>query len=170
MGQVEVGKLLATHVVGALVSVLSATARGALSFEVPGQPRTKGSLQARARRCHCTKDCPGYLGATQLRDSVASKRWRALCAYQAQQAMAVTPGEDWPVAGSVAVVALFGLRAADIEAQGAGDVDKLARNLLDAMQDAELYANDSQVHPLYVDKFAIEPDQQPTTLVRVAWY
>ncbi len=57
-----------------------------LEFWVPGPPKTKGSLSARAPRCRCSPTCPGYRGQPQLRDSEGSKRWRKLVAYQAERA------------------------------------------------------------------------------------
>ena len=62
-----------------------------LNFWVPGPPKTKGSLTARAPRCHCCSACKGYVGQPQLRDSVGSGRWRKLVAYQAEQAMGCVP-------------------------------------------------------------------------------
>lgn len=82
-------------------------------------------------------------------DTPASKNWRRLMAYEAGKAMA---GESGPLVGPVAVAAVFHLPVADVTAGRTGDLDKLARNLLDALQDAGVYTDDVQVRPLIVDK------------------
>ncbi len=119
-----------------------------LSFWVPGAPKTKGSLSARAPKCHCCAACRGYARLPQLQDSVGSKRWRKLVAYQAERTIVEAPGAQFPIEGPVAVELGFQLSTMlvdDLIAQGAGDLDKLYRNVLDALQDAGVYANDSQV-------------------------
>lgn len=94
---------------------------------VAGQPRTKGSL---AKRPNGT-----------LYDSVVdSGRWRALMAgavrdaYELRWVRANGPTSDGPAphAGPVRVDAVFFLPV-DPLTSGAGDLDKLLRNLLDAL-------------------------------------
>lgn len=130
-----------------------------LNFWVPGPPKTKGSLTARAPRCHCCPACRGYVGQPQLRDSVSSGRWRKLVAYQATAAKVfqwtqVKPA--FPLAGPVAVDLTFGLLG-DPVATGAGDLDKLYRNVLDALTDAGVYEDDVQVVRLSGSKSEDEP-------------
>jgi hypothetical protein len=62
-----------------------------LDFWVPGPPKTKGSLQPRARRCHCCDKCKGYVGKPQLRDTEGSDRWRKLVAYEAERTRVTIP-------------------------------------------------------------------------------
>jgi Holliday junction resolvase RusA-like endonuclease len=50
------------------------------------------------------------------------------------------------------VAASFALPVEDATATRAGDVDKLGRNLLDALQDAGAYRDDVQVTRLLLDK------------------
>jgi hypothetical protein len=133
-----------------------------LNFWVPGPPKTKGSLTARAPRCHCCPACKGYVGQPQLRDSAGSGRWRKLVAYQAGRTMeSEYPGGSsyapaWPLAGAVAVDLTFGL-SGDVLASGAGDLDKLYRNVLDALTDAGVYEDDVQVVRLSGSKSEDEP-------------
>lgn len=98
-----------------------------VSTFVAGRPRTKGSL---AKRPNGT-----------LYDSVVdSRKWRALMAGALRDAYEVScvrtygPSTDGfgPYAGPVEVSASFFLTCAPL-ARGAGDLDKLLRNLLDAM-------------------------------------
>jgi len=90
-----------------------------LDLWVPGVPRTKGSLRIVNK------------GRAVLSESVAgSKRWRQLVAYSVRGQM----GSDWPVAGPVGVGLSFYLPV-DPYASRAGDIDKLVRNVLDALSD-----------------------------------
>ena len=125
-----------------------------LSVWIPGKPKTKGSLEVvNARR-----------GRSVVRESVVgSKRWRALMAYALGNAY-----DAPPLIGRVGVDAVFHLPVQDVTTAGAGDLDKLARNLLDAMQDAKIFSNDVQVAPLILDK--VEADDVslgPGVMVKV---
>lgn len=106
---------------------------------VPGVPRTKGSLTHR--------------GGGRLTDSDLSIAWRRLVAYQVRRAL---PEGYEPFAGPVYTELFFtlpGLDWSDIIRQGAGDKDKLERNVLDALAvdpkkpdlSAGVYINDAQV-------------------------
>ncbi len=118
-----------------------------LQVSVPGHPKTKGSL---------TPINSGRLtGRVVLRDTPASKRWRQLVAYAVSGAMrGVT--QAWPLEGPVRVTVVYRLAVTEerLIEQGSGDVDKLDRNLLDALQDAGLYRNDAQVVRCWSDKVA----------------
>lgn len=107
---------------------------------VPGVPKTKGSLNVRGKH---------------VEEAVAgSERWRALVAERVRADRA-RRGLSVPCPGPVRVrlVAFFPESAADVRAQrwaptvqtAHGDVDKLARNALDALKDAGAYADDSLV-------------------------
>ena len=130
---------------------------------VPGHPKTKGSLTAKG----------GY--AT---DTPASKRWRALMAERVRADIARRGAHEdvYPYAGPVLVAAYFWIdppgtsytrdTGAGTAAtwHGAGDVDKLARNLLDALaadarsaiMNGGAIMNDNQVINLNVWKFAVD--------------
>jgi Holliday junction resolvase RusA-like endonuclease len=100
---------------------------------IPGHPRTKGSLDERHQ------------------DTPLSKKWRQMMAYaldRARRAEVITAG------AAVAVRAVFFLPTGDPTMPQCGDLDKLARNLLDAGTDATVYADDVQVVRLFVDKVA----------------
>jgi Holliday junction resolvase RusA-like endonuclease len=131
-----------------------------LNFWVPGPPKTKGSLQPRAPRCHCCKACKGYVGQPQLKDSAGSARWRKLVAYQAEQAIKAADESllvIWPFDGVVALDLVFGLDVESVIQVGAGDLDKLYRNVLDALTDAGVYEDDVQVVRLSGSKSEDEP-------------
>lgn len=118
-----------------------------LTFWVPGHPKTKGSLDLNpGPKCRCTPDCPGYAGRPTVRDTAGSSRWRKLVAYQAEQAMRFVP-RAWPLPRDVRVGVRLGflLDTDDVIANGAGDLDKLYRNVLDALTDAQVYVDDVQV-------------------------
>lgn len=109
-----------------------------LSCWVPGRPKTKGSLTV----------VNGHRGIAS--DTPASKRWRQLMAYAAAGQIKA------PLEGPVCVVAVFHLpvhpTSGHAWAGRVGDLDKLARNLLDALTDAGVYGDDVQVTRLLVDK------------------
>jgi Holliday junction resolvase RusA-like endonuclease len=111
---------------------------------VPGHPKTKGSLTiVPGRRCRCCPACQGYVGKPHAKDTPASGAWRKLMAYQLRARARDRP-DIFPLVGPVAVYALWVL-AGDVITTGAGDKDKLDRNLFDALTDAGVYADDVQV-------------------------
>ena len=105
-----------------------------LSCWVPGRPKTKGSLTVINGARNVVSDTP------------ASKRWRALMAYAAAALVKA------PLDGPVVVVAVFHLPVVDVAGGRVGDLDKLARNLLDALTDAGVYGDDVQVTRLICEK------------------
>ena len=105
-----------------------------LSCWVPGRPKTKGSLTVINAKRNVVSDTP------------ASKRWRQLMAYAAAALVKA------PLEGPVIVVAVFHLPVADVASGRVGDLDKLARNLLDALSDAGMYGDDVQVTRLICEK------------------
>jgi len=116
---------------------------------VPGFARTKGSLT--------------YKGRGRMVDSDLSIMWRRLVAYKAGAAY----GERAPSELPIYIEAVYTLPGADMAAiirQGAGDLDKLDRNILDALAtdpdkpdlSAGVYVNDAQVIALNVAK---QPDR-----------
>jgi Holliday junction resolvase RusA-like endonuclease len=118
---------------------------------IPGHPRTKGSLD----EFH--------------QDTPQSKRWRQLMAYALRYAKDPR-GSDVArhVAGvPVAVRATFWLPTGDATTPNCGDLDKLARNLLDAGTDADTYADDVQVVRLFTDKMACTAGDAQGVLVTI---
>lgn len=135
-------------------------------ISVHGDPTPQGSMVCKAK--HVTK--PNVQPANE-RDL---KRWRAtvtkagLVFMRDQQARSTLPVQ--PFTGPLLVVAThtiqrprtvpLAVRAWPITtAPGHGDVDKLARALLDGLADAGVYGNDAQVCGLHVWKRY--PDSPP---------
>lgn len=125
-----------------------------LDVWVSGRPRTKGSLKG------------GRTGAggVRLADTPLSKAWRAeICntvvSLIADEVPEVPPDRKghwrlrvgWPYAGPVIVRASFYFQRTRNDtderpiARGYGDLDKLLRNVLDALKDSGVYRDDSQV-------------------------
>ena len=115
---------------------------------IEGHARPKGSLDAQQVR-----DGAGKLtGRVRLTDSPQSSRWRRTMVKHLR-------GLDWPpISGPCVVQMIFWfdplrvghkLRHLDNNDHPThnhiGDLDKLVRNVLDALQDAGIYANDRQV-------------------------
>lgn len=133
---------------------------------VPGNPRTKGSLTAKG----------GY-----AKDTVQSSRWRALMAEQVRRDIEhrfESPQHryamPWPGPVDVELVAFLAVPSTVLDIvetpaiwHNAGDVDKLARNVLDAIAaDAKsaimnggAIVNDSQVIRLVAEKYAARPGE-----------
>jgi Holliday junction resolvase RusA-like endonuclease len=108
-----------------------------LAVWVPGRPKTKGSMRVRNAKTGAMSEAVE-----------GSKRWRQLVHYATVAEMARSgDAEVYPLAGSVHVDAWFYLPV-DPTGRRAGDLDKLARNLLDALQDAGVYTDDVQVTEL----------------------
>ena len=109
-----------------------------LSVWIPGNPKTKGSLSViNARR-------------GVVRDSDASRHWRELMVYALRGAY----GKELPASGPVQVVLWFFMPTEDdrVTDKGVGDIDKLCRNVLDALTDAGVYYDDTQVIALRATK------------------
>lgn len=124
---------------------------------VPGAPKTKGSLAVRN----------GKTGA--LRESVAgSTRWRQLMA----KAFVTARQQAEPWAGPAGVTAYFYLPRDDPATTRAGDIDKLTRNVLDALEDARIWADDVQCVTLDVRKLGarLSPRDGPGAFVTVVGY
>ena len=118
-------------------------------FAVGGRPRTKGSLKVitpRGRRPILTED------------HAYSKPWRKAIKVAIQQQIPdVLRADHVPIGKPIAVCAWFfferlgpSARLLDFPVVNAGvnangDLDKLLRNLLDAMKDARLIADDSLI-------------------------
>lgn len=119
-------------------------APGLIQVFVAGDPKPKGSLR--------------HVGGGRLIEQVAgSKAWREAIVIAAAQER---DRQGWQtLAGCpVAVTARVTVkRPASVSREtpftrSSGDVDKLARNILDAITDAHLIGDDSQVTDLYITK------------------
>lgn len=106
---------------------------------VPGQPKTKGSMTARPN-------------GSMRENVVGSKRWRMLMASKFRQEWA---GRE-PLQLRVMVNCLWMLPVDPIAVRS-GDIDKLVRNLLDALTDAAVYRDDVQVARLITEKVGPRP-------------
>lgn len=141
--------VLAVHVVG--TPKPQGSKRG---FVVPG----KGGAKARAVVVDTAK--------APLKD------WRASVTVAAQTAMDVVPGDDdpdrqpWRLTGPLAVRLVFALprpasapKTRRVWPSGrVGDVDKLARSVLDSLTDAGVWLDDAQVVDLHIVKDYPGPD------------
>ena len=108
-----------------------------LDVFVPGAPKTKGSLN--------------FKGGGRVEQSVkGSTRWAQLIEYRVREAWNApsAPEERDPYIGPVRMALTYWLPVTDEAAlikQGSGDIDKLERNVLDALTKAGVYADDAQV-------------------------
>lgn len=125
---------------------------------VPGRPRPKGSLRCRGGASHSMEE-----------DNPESKPWRikmagALRADRDRRTHERSLGLTWHGAVDVSVFAFFepaGVAASSLGAPlrpaDGGDVDKIVRNVLDALQDGndaspKVLADDSLVIGLYAEE------------------
>ena len=95
---------------------------------VAGIPRTKGSLDARHQ------------------DTPQSKRWRYLVAQEVARDSYARSADGKTLRHTVGPVAV---RCVFVRADGVGDVDKLARCVLDALTDSRVIVDDVQVVRLH---------------------
>lgn len=124
---------------------------------VPGQPKTKGSMVVRNAK------------AGTMKEAVAgSTRWRQLMARAFADGRQLA--EAW--AGPAGVTAYFYLPRDDITTARAGDIDKLTRNVLDALEDAKIWADDVQCVTLDIRKLGVRwsPRGGPGAFVTVMGY
>jgi crossover junction endodeoxyribonuclease RusA len=128
----------------------AATVVPGLRFVVYGGPKTKGSLKHVGR---------GIL----VEDHKSSKPWREAVKWAALEAIAAREGTGEPFAmlsGPVEVLVVFsfprpknaGPRVTRPATRSSGDVDKLLRNVFDALGDAYVFADDSQVARVVANK------------------
>lgn len=112
-----------------------------LDLFVPGVPRPKGSLAPQRVRAGDGRET----GRVRLVDSDLSKAWRRKMAHAAEERKLSM--DAWR--GPVVVTARFGFAPCCKEEihdePHIGDLDKLLRNVYDALQDAKVYLNDRQV-------------------------
>lgn len=120
-----------------------------LLFTVEHKPATKGSMKAAYRRGRI-RMWEDVQGSTAFRDAVA---------WSARAARASAPG--YPLTGPVEVQIVCAFvkppsypkrRRCWPVTRGSGDIDKLERNVFDALVDAEIIGDDSQVCRVIADK------------------
>lgn len=114
---------------------------------VPGRPKTKGSLEV--------VNSGRLTGRAVLRDSPASKRWRMLVADRVRREM--RSGGLGPLVGPVELQLRYTLPLDEdgLIERGSGDIDKLDRNILDALTDAGVYSDDAQVVRCWSEKICM---------------
>lgn len=132
-----------------------------LDVFVPGAPKTKGSVEAigtfmpkvkraiaalkRGNVAAALRELESITGRTYVKQSVTgSTHWAKMMEYAVAQAW----GDREPYAGAVRTSLTYWLPVTDEEAlikQGSGDIDKLERNVLDALTKAGVYVDDAQV-------------------------
>lgn len=125
-----------------------------LRITVHGQPTPKGSLR--------------HVGKGRMVEQLAGSRpWREAVKYAALDANAGTPAITGPVAVGIVVTVAKPKSAPKTRrtwpsTRSSGDADKHARNVLDALVDAAVIADDSQVVELAVHK--VYPGEAPDAL------
>ena len=124
---------------------------------VPGAPKTKGSMAVRNARAGTMKE-----------SVIGSTRWRQLIAQRAREMR--QQSETWN--GPAGVSAYFYLPREDPTVKRSGDIDKLTRNVLDALEDAKIWADDVQCVTLDIRKLglAASPEGGPGVFVTVLGY
>lgn len=129
---------------------------------VPGCAKTKGSMTA-------VQSTSRRYGKTHMVQSVeGSDDWAALVASQVVMQYGTTRALPTFAKGTPVGVSLrFWLPVADAVQTHSGDVDKLARNVLDALTKAGAYADDVQVKALQVEKYPARPHPGPGLLLKV---
>lgn len=121
---------------------------------IGGTPAPKGSLRCVSRHAR------GWHSNLQ-EDNHATAPWRGLVCRAARRITAQTgvTGIVGPIGVDITVTLPLPASVRPekrtwpyVKGKGAGDVDKLARTILDGLQDAGLYADDAQVVELTVRK------------------
>lgn len=137
--------------------------RAELVLTLPGRPAPKGSLK-----------CIGRGGRHQLiEDNARTKPWRQTIVTWARKATNhADPGQPVGVAVTITIERPKSVSRVHATTRNTYDVDKLARLVLDALQDAKVLPDDAQVVELLARKAYIDgplPDAlpYPGALIRV---
>lgn len=129
-----------------------------LAFFVPGEPKPKGSMRSVAK-------------GVMVEQVKGSKGWREIVSFHAR--IAKNNAKAPTLTGPVQVGLLFHLPRPKTVTRPwpttihTGDIDKHTRNILDALADADVYGNDSQVVELVVSKRYEESVRSPGCWVEV---
>lgn len=142
-----------------------------LDVFVPGAPKTKGSVESvgtfmpKVKRAIAAlrsgnaavalRELQSIDGRTYVKQAVVgSADWSKLMEYRARQAWADRPARvDVPIRGVLTYY--LPVTPARLLRQGSGDIDKLERNVLDALTKAGVYGDDAQVVGVAHEKVAI---------------
>ncbi len=113
------------------------TARVLAAVWVPGVPRTQGSME--------------HIGGGRMKHSATMVAWRSLVKSEIERDVRLRDPHDpsllgWPFRGPVAVRCIF------VRGDGVGDIDKLARCVLDALTESGVIGDDVQVVKLHCDR------------------
>ncbi len=131
-----------------------------LVFRVDGTPKPKGSMR--------------HIGNGRMIEQVkGSKEWRQRVALTGRNAALKA---SWATCSDpVTVLAHFYLPRPKTaknrvwpHTRSSGDVDKLCRNILDALDDAGILADDSQVVNLHASKAYEDNQNKPGCVIRVS--
>lgn len=153
-----------------MVAAPAAPTRTHVYFRVTGTPATKGSW----RTWHSWRPGGKCLYGSAPDSGARLKEWEALVATAAKNAM----GHDMPLAGplKVSVVFRFPRPKAHKPAQRLvpwcwgnhkWDVEKTVRATFDAITDAAVWGDDSQVAVLEAEKRYCEEGEQPGAVVQI---
>lgn len=138
-------------------------------FTVPGRPRTKGSLKVITPRGQKPRLVEDHAHSAPWRKEIVRAIWnqvdRAWDAQPYEGAVFLTVTFLFERKGATALGMAFPMVNAGVNANG--DVDKLLRNLQDAMEDAKLIKNDCQVCGVRMIKRWAEPAEAPGILCTV---
>lgn len=128
-----------------------------IMISVNGVPKTKGSMR--------------YVGGRMIEGNRGSKDWRALvsdAAFRAIGGNGDSVPDGYPVSGvSLHLDATFRFarpksrRRGEPITRSSGDLDKLLRNVLDALQDAGVIGDDSQVTSCTASKRYVDGSTLP---------
>ncbi len=144
-----------------------------ISVWVPGASKTKGSMkqQQHPRTCRCKVCATGRRGGRLVQSVEGSEQWAALITRAVWDAYSIVkrpPGVAWHCpTGMVSARLTFWLPVEDVIAAGAGDNDKLERNVLDALTKAGAYGDDVQVVHLESRKYPARAHPGPGVLIEL---
>lgn len=128
-----------------------------LALHIPGLPKTKGSVTA--------------LGRGQVRQAVeGSGRWASMVRRAVETERARTGVETRGPGCPIAVHLVYWLPVDDVTTPNCGDVDKLERNILDALTKAQVYRDDVQVVRVCHEKWPHRPDRGVHAGVQIRVY
>jgi Holliday junction resolvase RusA-like endonuclease len=133
-----------------------------LSCWVDGTPRPKGSLKPTGRQG----------GRVRLvEQSTDSSAWRSRVAWEARQTIGLSLGYPTQLPVELACTFAFERPESNTDEEptsgGIGDLDKLIRNVGDALTDAKVIADDRQIVAMKASKVWTADGQKPGALITV---
>lgn len=118
-----------------------------INFWVPGHAKTKGSMDHKGR-------------GRMVQNVAGSADWARMVEHEARRAMA-TGWTSLLLDVHVMITYYLPVTLEQLIRQGSGDIDKLERNILDAMTKAQVYLDDAQVTQCIHEKRSAFADQHP---------